>query len=176
MKTKYIDGFGDRYTISEDGTVTSMYRLSNIHGVLTKVGKPKILKRSSDKKGYLVVNLYKGDGKPHSKKVHRLVAEAFLDNPGNKRCVCHKDNNPANCHVSNLYWGTDKENQDQAWIDGLHKNRMPVIQLDNNGNVVAAYKTQSEAGRKAKVAQQNICKCISGERGSAGGYTWQRLD
>ena len=100
--TKNIDGYDGKYTVSDDGTITSVYRISNIHGFLMKVRKPKVLRPSKDKKGYLVVNLYDGAGNAVQEKVHRLVAEAFLDNPENKRCVCHKDNNPQNCHVSNL--------------------------------------------------------------------------
>lgn len=34
----------------------------------------------------------------------RLVALAWIPNPDNKPCVCHKDNNPLNNRVSNLYW------------------------------------------------------------------------
>ena len=47
------------------------------------------------------VNLYK-DGKGHTKRVHRLVAEAFITNPNNLTEVNHKDENKANNHVDNL--------------------------------------------------------------------------
>ena len=49
--------------------------------------------------------------------VSRLVAITFLPNPENKPCVCHKDNNPLNNQVSNLYWGTYKENTQQMIFD-----------------------------------------------------------
>ena len=42
--------------------------------------------------------------------VHRLVAETYLENPDNKPYVCHKDDNPQNNDVQNLWWGTPKEN------------------------------------------------------------------
>lgn len=172
-KTKYIDGYGDKYIISDNGIVISMYRLSNIHGTLKRVGKPKVLKPSKDKRGYLVVNLYDGNGKPKSAKVHRLVANAFLENKENKRCVCHIDNNPANNNVRNLYWGTDKENQDQAWNDGLHKTEKPVKQFSLSGEFIAEYKSQADASRKSNIPQQNINKCVCGHRKSAGGYIWR---
>lgn len=50
--------------------------------------------------------------------IHRLVAEAYIPNPLNKPCVCHKDNVRTNNHVDNLYWGTYSENMEQASKDG----------------------------------------------------------
>lgn len=55
------------------------------------------------------VNLCK-NGKVYYKKVHRLVAETFIPNPKNLRCVNHKDGNKKNNHVSNLEWATNSEN------------------------------------------------------------------
>lgn len=47
-------------------------------------------------------------------KASRLVAMAYIPNPNNLPIVCPKDNNPLNNHVSNLYWGTQKMNIQQA--------------------------------------------------------------
>lgn len=46
-----------------------------------------------------------------------MVALAYIPNPENKPCVCHKDNNPLNNHVDNLYWGTQAENMSQMRFD-----------------------------------------------------------
>lgn len=48
--TAFIDGYGDKYTVSSDGIITSMYRWSNIHGKMMRVGTPKTLKPTADKK------------------------------------------------------------------------------------------------------------------------------
>lgn len=53
-----------------------------------------------------------------SYSVSRLVALAWVPNPDNKPCVCHKDNNPLNNHYKNLYWGTHQENMAQIIVDG----------------------------------------------------------
>lgn len=53
-----------------------------------------------------------------SYSVSRLVALAYIPNPENKPCVCHKDNNPLNNHYKNLYWGTHQENMAQMIVDG----------------------------------------------------------
>lgn len=58
----------------------------------------------------------------------RLVALAWVPNPDNKPCVCHKDNNPMNNHYTNLYWGTYKENMEQCINDGRFrpKGKIPL--------------------------------------------------
>lgn len=80
---------------------------------------------------YLTISINnKGRKKVHIRKslklVSRLVAITFLPNPENKPCVCHKDNNPLNNQVSNLYWGTYKENTQQMIFDNRHRPRGKV--------------------------------------------------
>jgi hypothetical protein len=51
--------------------------------------------------------------------VHRLVAQEFLVNKSNGINVCHKDDNPLNNQVNNLFWGTQGDNVS----DMVSKNR-----------------------------------------------------
>ena len=69
----------------------------------------KILKLSVDGKGYYKINLFK-DGKPKTINVHKVVAQTFLENPLNKRCIDHIDNNPLNNNILNLRFATLQEN------------------------------------------------------------------
>lgn len=50
--------------------------------------------------------------------VHRLVAQVYIPNPDNLPCVAHKNNNPLDNMVSNLYWCTQQENMIQMVEDG----------------------------------------------------------
>ena len=53
--------------------------------------------------------------------MHRLVAEAFCDNPHSKPHVNHIDGNKVNNTASNLEWVTQSENMVHAVVTGLHK-------------------------------------------------------
>jgi hypothetical protein len=73
-------------------------------------------------KGYNRVRFYK-EGKPTTKRVHRLVAQAFLPNPDNLPIVMHLDDNPSNNHVSNLRWGTHLDNMQDKMRKGRHRTK-----------------------------------------------------
>ena len=59
--------------------------------------------------GYVCVKLSKA-GKKTTKAVHRLVAEAFIPNPNSSPNVLHWDDVGTNNKVTNLRWGTPKDN------------------------------------------------------------------
>ena len=90
------------YSVSTDGVVKN-----------NKTGR--ILKQDLSRR-YPSVRLGKFGG-AHS--VHRLVAQAFIDNHSNKEQVNHIDGDKTNNHVSNLEWCTAKENIRHAQINGL---------------------------------------------------------
>lgn len=98
---KEIEGFNN-YQISTIGRVrrTTWSRNSPAGKILT----PQI-----NNCGYLVVSLVK-DKKHYIKTIHRLVAQAFIDNPNNLSDVDHIDNDKLNNNVDNLQWLSHKDN------------------------------------------------------------------
>lgn len=52
--------------------------------------------------------------------IHRLVAEAFLENPNNLEEVNHKDFNRSNNQLSNLEWCSGKQNRDYSRKNGRY--------------------------------------------------------
>lgn len=100
------------------------YHIFNVGKIYSRVkGYWRELTHCINREGYLRIKL---NGKQYS--IHRLVAEAYIPNPENKPCVCHKDNNKLNNSVDNLYWGTQKENLEQMIKDGrsLKGRRNPM--------------------------------------------------
>ncbi|MFM7990052.1 MAG: NUMOD4 domain-containing protein [Candidatus Fonsibacter sp.] len=92
---KFIDGFMN-YQVSNFG------RVRNI-----KTGR--FLKLGTINSGYHVVILSKG-GKVKQESMHRLVAQEFIENPDNKKCIDHIDRNRSNNAVVNLRWVSNAEN------------------------------------------------------------------
>ena len=97
-----VKGFVGLYEVDSDGNVYSVLQ--------TRSRRKGILKQYPNERGYMKVNLYDSDGKCKKKYVHRLVAEAFIDNPENKPNVNHIDANVKNNSLNNLEWCTQSEN------------------------------------------------------------------
>lgn len=53
--------------------------------------------------------------------MHRIIAICFIPNPNNFPMVRHLDDNPANNIISNLCWGTDWDNKQDAKKNGRYK-------------------------------------------------------
>lgn len=63
------------------------------------------------------------DGKRYNRRVHKLVADAFLQNPDQMQQVNHIDGNKENNRFDNLEYFTAKENMRHAFKTGLHSKR-----------------------------------------------------
>lgn len=82
-----------------------------------KAGELKLLSQFIDTVGYKQVILHK-NGKRYYKRVHRLVAEHFVENIDCLPQVMHKNDIKTDCRASNLEWGTNQQNTQ----DGYKRN------------------------------------------------------
>jgi hypothetical protein len=146
---KTIEGFKN-YSVSNLGNVANQ-----------KTGK--ILSPGINTQGYKYVVLSL-NGKRYTKKVHRLVAKAFIENPCNKPIIDHIDNNRTNNNVSNLRFVTKSENgmnrlmssNNTSGIKGVcfHKpsNKWTAqIQLNGKKIHIGYYDTNEDASEARKL-------------------------
>ena len=181
---KNIEGYEGKYQISNKGNVKSLF--DNKGNERELIRKARI-----GNTGYYYVNLWLGC-KSKSKKIHRLVAEHFIDNPDNKPCVNHKDGNKLNNTVENLEWCTLSENSKHAVEHGLmvmpkgvknymfnrhgakNPNSVPVLQCDLQGNVIKECVNMKIAGEQTNIHPSNISACCRGIMKTAGGCIWRK--
>lgn len=160
---KPINGYEDLYEVSQNGDVKSLL-------------KNRLLKPWKHKKGYLVITLTK-DKKHKHFYVHRLVAEAFLENKRSKGEVNHIDGNKKNNRLNNLEWCDGLENRKHAYENGLRKMQgdIKVAVVSKNGSVIAKFDSLSEASRKTGVSLTAISRRCSGYKGEIKGFTFERV-
>jgi len=161
---KQIKGF-EKYYISSTGVVFS-------------TSKNKELKSSKCPKGYERIWLYNMNGRS-TKKVHRLVAEAFIPNPLNKEQVNHIDGNKSNNSVENLEWSTPKENVNHARRDLKHKNsegsKNPLskgIYAIKDGEIKKSFGSINEAKREG-FNIGNISRCLKNKSSTHCWFYWR---
>lgn len=120
-----IEEFKGLYQISNLGRVKSIDRMITYRTGIKRFTRGKILTVSKNKLGYPQITLSKND-KEHSRRIHRLVAQAFLPNPNNYKEVNHIDGNKSNNVVTNLEWCDRSHNMRHAIKMGLKKSRKGI--------------------------------------------------
>lgn len=140
---KPIIGFEGLYEISDLGRVKSLSRYVKSKANSKMKIPERILKTGKNSCGYALVVLMKNN-KRHNKLVHRLVAEAFINNPENYAVVNHIDGNKQNNNVSNLEWCSTSYNMKHAYLTGLNRKIKAVIQLDLTGKIIRKYNSVRE--------------------------------
>ena len=113
--------------------------------------------------GYLYSSITYPEGQKQ-RRVHILVAEAFLPNPNKYKIVMHKDNNKANPEVSNLEWGTVSKNTKDAYEDGLAENdkswndsqSIHICSFNLQGELLKKYGSVGEASRELGITKTTI--------------------
>lgn len=157
MEMKEIKDFPNYY-INKNGEVYSSKRKNLI--------KMKLEYHST---GYVYVNLWNNGKRKHC-RVHRLVCEAFIKNPMNKKCVNHIDGNKSNNCVENLEWCSVSENTKHAFDNGLARNDIGYEDSQSNAIKATNLKTSeilffgsaSEAARSLNVSKSTVMRQIKG--------------
>lgn len=137
---KTIPGFSD-YEVSTMGEVRSY-----------KGDKPRLMKLRIGSDGYPRVTLQDDDGTKRVRRVHLLVADAYLG-PAKGRIVRHRNGDLQDPRLANLKYGTQKENSADRYLHGTHGMG------DNNSQaILTAKEARAIMQLKGKISQVEIAK------------------
>lgn len=173
-------GFEPFYMVSNLGRVKSVAIYSDKYQKILNrpVEKTKNIETTRDGYKRVTISYY---GKQYHCAVHRLVAQAFIDNPNNYPCINHKDENPANNIVTNLEWCTYKYNSNYGtlprriskWQTNSPYHSKRVYQYGLDGTFITSYPSVNEASRvTGKVTGDMIGRVCRGIAKTAGGFKW----
>lgn len=165
---KDIEGYEGLYQISNEGNVRNTRNNKLLH--------------QADLRGYKRVGLSKNN-KVFWKQVHRLVANAFIENPHNKPQVDHINTIRDDNRVENLRWATISENNLNPITLAKHietfTNRedqsKKVGQYTTDDMLVKVYPSISETGREGYCIGC-VSKCARGERMTHKGFKWKFIN
>lgn len=185
---KDIQGYEGVYQVSCYGRIKSLPRTKRGGGFVCPAKIIKLYLGKAPKNDYYIVILQK-NGTKSTKRVCRLVATAFVDNPLNLLQVNHIDENTHNDTAWNLEWCTAKYNcnygEHPKKISKAAKERarngeyfggkqyikvIPILQYDLDGNFICEFESVKEAREKYSSRVQD---CLSGKTTQAGGFQWK---
>lgn len=163
-----------------EGTNGALF-VSSLGRVRSFLRDGRILKPTPDKKGYLRLRVTLNRERK-CYKVHRLVAEAFIDNPQNKPQVNHINGDKTDNRASNLEWVTNKENARHAIKSGLWESvtkgalaedesrKKPITATEIATGKVIEFGSVSDAEKQ--IGSRHITDVLKGKRTKAKGYTF----
>lgn len=183
---KDIKGYEGLYQVSNLGNVRSLPHFTEVtcNGSTHKsLRQGRMLKPTSRQHGYLAVQLYGRGGHAtrnlRTVSIHRLVAEAFLDNPNGYEEVNHINEIKTDNRVENLEWCNHKQNSNAGTrperIGNANRNgkkSRPINQYTLEGEYIQTFPSMAEASRHG-FSQGNIFRCIKGDYSHAYGYLWR---
>jgi len=188
---KPVVGFEGFYEVSNTGEVRSVDR------VIKRGGKNTFLKGKKIAiyvmpNGYHAVALYAEKGRSN-KYIHKIVAEAFLENPNNYPYVDHIDTDKENNNVDNLRWCSPSQNSNnpltkkhlkESQTDEVRKRILAtrrknggktaektVYQFSKEGVPLNTFIGTRAAGLAVGVSSCNIIQACN-DGCASGGYLW----
>ena len=171
---KKAKGFED-YEVSNLGRVRSIERVVSYKGGSPRLRKGRLLKPWKYNRGYLMVSLWQDGCRTH-KSIHRLVAQAFVENPNPALWtqINHIDENPSNNRADNLEWCCQSYNNSYGGrmkriAEALSK---PVEAFDSNGIVVHRFASTMDAQRNG-FDSPNVSNCCNGKLKTFKGLRWR---
>lgn len=194
---KDIKGYEGRYKISNRGNVLSTGNYLN-----GRKHKERLVKTRKNKYGYITVCLYTRQV-GRTCMLHRLIADAFIDNPMHKPFIDHINTIKDDNRIENLRWVTAKENcnnplslkhikESSKLVSNrievrkersermrrindivVEKRRKKVLQFDLNGNFIREHKSVRYAAKSVNGHPHYITFVCRGEWKQYKGFVWK---
>lgn len=182
---KDVKGYEGYYQVSNFGRVKSVPRIITYVDGRVWNYNGKMLSTRLNRDGYPCLGLVKDTEQKHV-RVHRLVAEAFIDNPHEYLEVNHIDEDKANNHYTNLEWCTRKYNMNHGTgmkrshshpnaIKRLEDSKVPIVGINIKTEDEIRFESVNAAGRSG-FPRRNVNAAITGSDKSCRGYVWLRED
>ena len=157
---RYIPGYEGTHVVSSLGYVRKVGSQERIYGTPNNRG------------GYFVVHLTNNKGEDETPLVHRLVAQAFLDNPEGKPQVDHIDTDKSNNRLDNLRWVWPKENlanhrtaihKKEPKLFARKQGTKPCVAYLPNGKIINA-NSMAEMARRLDCSVATVSRVCNGEQ------------
>ena len=159
-----LKGFEGRYEIFEDGTIISLFTNRPICQWRDNVGYYQVCLKMNNKKYY--------------KRVHRLVAEHFIENPLGLPQVNHIDGNKLNNNVENLEWIDNKTNTKHGYNNKLYHSNKRCIQVkvfDLDGNYINTYKSIRETAETLNINRKTLSAILFNDKDNNYNYRFEAV-
>lgn len=154
-----IKGF--HYSVSNTGEVRN-----------DKTGR--ILKKRHSTSGYLCVQLF--DKKTYFKYVHRLVGEAFVQNPKNHPQIDHIDGDKTNNDVSNLRWVSVSENRLAYGNEERALNRMRKVLAKKETGEEIVFSSRKSVGEYFRCSDSKVKYGWLYKKGEKKGWIFYKVE
>lgn len=174
-----VVGYEGLYQVSSEGRVKSLERVVKRKDGRRRLQKGRFLKPSRDHCGYKKICLTDANSKQKSFLVHRIVCQAFHENPWNKSEVNHINEDKSDNRSCNLEWCTRKENCNHGTRNVRMAKKIaeikskPIAQYTLDGKLVKVWPSPTEVHRQLGINQGNISAVARGERNKASGFIWK---
>lgn len=169
---KPVKGYEGLYEVSDRGRVRGLKRTVIKKNGVPFTAKECMLTPHRTPKGYLLADLWK-ENKEKRLYIHRLVAEAFIPNPGALKEVNHKDENKENNTVENLEWSSRLENvrYGTGIKRGGQSRSKKVYQYDMECHLIKVWDS-TRACEKDGHDHTSVSDCCRGKNQTHHGFKW----
>lgn len=162
---KEVLGYDILYEVSNLGRVRTRYHVNEGYTTQYRYVEP-----NDNGNGYLRFN-FKLNGRQKTAYLHRLVADAFVDNPKGYNEVNHKDENKHNNCADNLEWC--EHNYNCLYGTRIERSAEKCSRSVRCCDTNETFKSLGDAAKHYGIGVTALSNHLNGRSRSCVGYTWE---